>query len=57
MSRPKVAVAAVQCSPNLGDGVIWEAIEQRSGTGVDLVPIDLGGRSGYGARRRGKGRL
>jgi polysaccharide pyruvyl transferase WcaK-like protein len=57
MSRPKVAVAAVQWSPNLGDGVIWEAIEQRSGTGVDLVPIDLGGRSGYGARRRGKGRL
>ena len=47
----RVAVLNVKFSPNLGDGLLAECLEAELRTaipGLETVPIDLAGRTGYG---------
>ena len=54
----RVAVFNVKYSPNLGDGVIAECLEQalRERAGFTVCSIDLAGREGFGPVGDGRGR-
>jgi polysaccharide pyruvyl transferase WcaK-like protein len=57
--RVKVAVLNVKYSPNLGDGLLAECLERelmRHDSGIEIVPVDLAGRTGYGGHGRNRAR-
>ena len=51
----KVAILNVKYSPNLGDGLLAECLERelvRHQPAMEIVAIDLAGRTAYGAHGR-----
>ncbi|WBH17103.1 polysaccharide pyruvyl transferase family protein [Sphingomonas radiodurans] len=55
--RVKVAILNVKYSPNLGDGLLAECLERelvRHHPSIEVVPIDLAGRTHYGGHGRNR---